>query len=149
VAHRSETDWERSARTALAEAGHRSGGAREAVVGLLARQDCCLSAQEIYEELRRARSDVGIASIYRALDLLNDMGLVQRVEFGDGGARFEAVAPGGEHHHHAVCDSCGQVTRFEDERLEKQLERLAGDLKHSMSGHDLVIHGECPRCAGG
>ena len=148
MAHGSATDWEGSARTALRESGHRSGGAREAVVGLLARQDCCLSAQEIHERLRRAGSDTGIASIYRALDLLRDMGLVQRIEFGDGGARFEPVVPGGEHHHHAVCDTCGRVTPFEDERIEKQLEQLAGNLKHSMSGHDLVIHGKCRRCAG-
>ena len=146
MAHGSAVAWERSARTALPEAGHRSGGARDAVVGLLARQDCCLSAQEIHERLRRAGSDTGIASVYRALDLLRDMGLVQRIEFGDGGARFEPVVPGGEHHHHAVCDRCGRVTPFEDERIEQQLERLAGNLKHSMSGHDLVIHGECSRC---
>jgi Fur family ferric uptake transcriptional regulator len=130
----------------LKEGGHRAGGARGAVVALLGRQNCCLSAHEISQELHESGSDVGIASVYRALDLLHGMGLVQRVEFGEGVARFEPVTPGGEHHHHAVCDSCGRVTPFEDERLEKQLERLAGNLKHSMSGHDLVIHGDCPRC---
>jgi Fur family transcriptional regulator, ferric uptake regulator len=141
-------DWETSARARLSEAGHRAGGAREAVVSLLGRQNCCLSAHEIADELRESGSAVGIASIYRALDLLHDMGLVQRVEFGEGVARFERVTPGGEHHHHAVCEKCGRVTAFEDERLERQLERLAGRLKHSMSAHDLVIHGECRRCAG-
>jgi Fur family ferric uptake transcriptional regulator len=74
------------------------------------------------------------------------MGLVQRVEFGEGTARYEPVVPGGDHHHHAVCEKCGRVTPFEDERLERQLEELAGQLKHSMHGHDLVIRGECPRC---
>lgn len=118
------------------------------MVSLLGRQNCCLSAQEISDELRESDTDVGIASIYRALDLLHSMGLVQRVEFGEGVARFEPVAPGGEHHHHAVCDSCGRVTRFEDERLERHLDRLADDLRHSMRGHDLVIHGQCRRCAG-
>ena len=88
-----------------------------------------------------------MASVYRALELLHEMGLVQRVEFGEGVARFEPVTPGGEHHHHAVCDRCGRVTPFEDARLERHLDRLAGDLRHSMSGHDLVIHGECRRCA--
>jgi Fur family transcriptional regulator, ferric uptake regulator len=147
--HAPAVEWERSARAALREAGHRAGGARTAVISLLGGQSCCLSAQEISDELRRSGSDVGIASVYRALDLLHGMGLVQRVEFGEGSARFEPVTPGGEHHHHAVCDRCGRVTRFEDERLERHLDRLAGDLKHSMSGHDLVIHGECRRCAGG
>jgi Fur family ferric uptake transcriptional regulator len=140
-------EWERSARTALSEAGHRAGGARGAVVGLLARQDCCLSAQEISDRLRESGTNVGTASIYRALDVLHELGLVQRVEFGTGGARFEPVIPGGEHHHHAVCDRCGRVTAFEDDRLERQLQSLAGQLRHSMSGHDLVIHGECSRCS--
>ncbi|HMA26447.1 MAG: Fur family transcriptional regulator, partial [Solirubrobacterales bacterium] len=85
------SDWEISARAALSDAGHRAGGAREAVVGLLGRQSCCLSAQEISDRLRSSGEDVGIASIYRALDLLHEMGLVQRVEFGEGTARYEPV----------------------------------------------------------
>ena len=148
MAPNAATEWAESARAALNEAGHRAGGAREAVVGLLAGQSCCLSAQEISDELRGAGTEIGLASIYRALDLLHEMGLVQRVEIGDGGSRYEPVIPGGEHHHHAVCDSCGRVTRFEDKRLEQQLERLAGRLRHRMSAHDVVIHGDCPRCAG-
>jgi Fur family transcriptional regulator, ferric uptake regulator len=113
----------------------------------LGRQSCCLSAQEISDELRSKGTDVGLASVYRALDLLHEMGLVQRVEIGDGGSRYEPIVPGGEHHHHAVCDTCGRVTAFEDERLERTLERLAGRLRHSMSGHDIVIHGDCARCS--
>ena len=143
------TSWEEHARSALAEAGHRSGGAREAVVELLAGQDCCLSAHEIAEELHRAGAGIGKASVYRALDLLHQMGLVQRVEIDGGGSRYEPVVPGGEHHHHAVCETCGKVTAFEDEKLERTLERLSGRLKHSMRAHDIVIRGDCFRCARG
>lgn len=146
MAHGSATEWEAAARAALKEGGHRAGGARGAVVSLLGGQNCCLSAHEISQALHESGGDVGIASIYRALELLHGMGLVQRVEFGEGTARYEPVIPGGEHHHHAVCEKCGRVTPFEDERLERQLEHLAGQLKHSMRGHDLVIRGECSRC---
>ena len=138
--------WEDSARDAVRSSGRRAGGAREAVVGLLGRQTCCLSAQEIADRLRESGNDVGIASVYRAIDLLHELGLVQRVELGEGPARYEPMVPGGEHHHHAVCDVCGRVTPFEDERLERQLEQLAGRLEHSMRGHDLIIHGACSRC---
>ena len=140
-------EWSEEAQRALRNAGHRAGGARSAVVELLAGQSCCLSAQEISEGLRAQGTDVGLASVYRALDLLHEMHLVQRVEIGDRGARYEPVVPGGEHHHHAVCDYCGRVTAFEDDRLERTLERLAGRLRHSMSGHDIVIHGACARCS--
>lgn len=142
------TGWQQSAVRALTDAGHRAGGARGAVVELLARQSCCLSAQEISAELRGSGRNVGLASIYRALDLLHGMGLVQRVDLGDGGQRYEPIVPGGEHHHHAICDSCGRVTAFADEKLESALQRLAGRLRHSISAHDVVIHGSCRSCAG-
>jgi Fur family transcriptional regulator, ferric uptake regulator len=144
---RAANDWADSAQRALTDAGHRAGGARQAVVELLAEQSCCLSAQEVEERLRAGGSKIGLASVYRALDLLHGMGLVQRVDLGDGGSRYEPILPGGEHHHHAVCDSCGKVTAFEDDRLEGDLERLAGRLKHSINAHEVVIHGACRSCA--
>jgi len=139
--------WAECANQALTDAGHRAGGARRAVVELLAGQSCCLSAQEIADGVHARGTRVGLATVYRALDLLHGMGLVQRVDLGDGGARYEPILPGGEHHHHAVCDSCGRVTAFEDDRLEHDLERLAERLRHSIHAHELVIHGDCARCA--
>ena len=142
-------NWQEQAERRLSETGHRAGGARGAVVELLAEQSCCLSAQEISDRLSGGGREVGLASIYRALDLLHEMGLAQRVEIGDGGSRYEPVMPGGEHHHHAVCETCGKVTAFEDEKLERTLERLSGRLRHSMREHDIVIRGACARCANG
>ena len=146
MARAATTEWAESANRALSEAGHRAGGARTAVVELLAEQSCCLSAREIADELRGTGSKVGLASVYRALDLLHEMALVQRVDLGDGGLRYEPILPGGEHHHHAVCDKCGKVTAFEDECVEADLERLGKRLNHSIEAHELVIHGECGRC---
>ena len=110
------------------------------------RQDCCLSAQEAAAELSGKGSKAGRASVYRALDLLHGLGLVQRVDLGDGEVRFEPVRAGGEHHHHAVCDSCGTVTPFEDPKLEADLHRIGDRLGHTIDEHDVVIHGTCGRC---
>jgi Fur family ferric uptake transcriptional regulator len=140
-------DWSAQARTALEGSGRRSGGAREAVIELLAEENCCLSAQQISRELGRRDREVGIASVYRALDLLLDLGLVQRLDTGEGPSRFERVTPGGDHHHHAVCESCGTLTPFEDDELERAIERLGRRLDHRISGHDVVIRGTCPGCA--
>lgn len=142
------SDWIERAHEDMRGEGHRSGGARGAVVELLARQDCCLSAQEIADELRASGAGVGIASVYRALDLLDGMGLVQRVDTGGGAMKYEAVIPGGHHHHHVVCERCGRVAAFEDERLEEAIDRLARRLRHEVSGHEVMIRGACPRCAG-
>jgi Fur family transcriptional regulator, ferric uptake regulator len=139
--------WVERAEEEMRAQGHRSGGARGAVVELLARQDCCLSAHEIADKLRESGGAVGIASVYRALELLDGLGLVQRVDTGEGGTRYEAVVPGGHHHHHVVCESCGRVAAFEDERLEEAIERLGRRLRHEVSGHEVMIRGACPSCA--
>jgi Fur family ferric uptake transcriptional regulator len=139
--------WSELALRVLGEGGRRPGGARRAVFGLLSRQDCCLSAQEIAERLREEGDRVGTASVYRALDLLQRAQLVQRVELGDGGARYEALVPGGDHHHHVVCDRCGRITPFEDRALERAIDRLGARLRHRVSGHEIVLRGVCPRCA--
>jgi Fur family ferric uptake transcriptional regulator len=87
--------------------------------------------------------------VYRAIDLLHDLGLVQRVDVGEGGTRYEPVIPGGEHHHHVICDSCGRVAAFEDAAMERAIDRLGRRLGHSVSGHEVVIRGTCPRCSRG
>lgn len=127
--------------------GFRAGGARAAVVELLAEQDCCLSAQEIFDRLRGGSRRVGIASIYRVLEQLFQMQLVQRVDVGGGVARFEAAHPGGDHHHHLLCNDCGRVVAFEDHALEAELDGVAERLGARITGHELVLHGACADCS--
>lgn len=138
--------WEGAALGAIADQGRRPGGAGRAVVELLAGEACCLSAAEIGERLRSGRGRVGTASVYRTLDRLHAAGLVQRLDLPDA-ARYEAVLPGGGHHHHAVCDRCGRITPFEDPALERAITALAKGLRHRVSGHDVVVRGECPGCS--
>ena len=140
-------EWREHALGELRTAGHRSGGARSAVVDLMAGQHCCVTAQEIFDRLREDGQVVGIASVYRALDLLSRMGLVRRLDLAES-AYYEPAHPGGEHHHHVVCDRCGKVSSFEDQALETAIERLARRLKYSVAEHDVVLRGSCPDCRG-
>ena len=103
--------WSEHASTVLGKSGHRWGAARIAVVDVLASHSCCLTARDIADELRARGERTGIASVYRALDLLHDLGLVKRLDVGDGTARYEPADPSGEHHHHLVCDRCGSSRR--------------------------------------
>ncbi len=114
-------EWAEATRASLQRKGLRNGGARRAVIDLLAEQDCCLTAQEIFDRLRESDRKVGIASVYRVLELLTSEGLVQRIDLGSGIARYEPIHSGGDHHHHLVCDSCGRVEAFEDPSLERAL----------------------------
>jgi Fur family ferric uptake transcriptional regulator len=138
--------WSDSALERLRATSGRSGGARREVVEFLGRQDCCLSAQEIHDGLRGAGARVGLASVYRALESLARGGLVQRIDLGDGVARFEPAHAGGDHHHHFVCDDCGKVEPFEDTALESALERIAGGRGYEVDAHDVVLRGACGDC---
>jgi Fur family ferric uptake transcriptional regulator len=142
---RQRTEWAEHATVELRRTGHRSGGARAAVIDLMARQQCCLTAQEVFDTLRADGRVVGIASVYRALDLLARLGLVRRLDMGSASG-YEPALPSGHHHHHVVCDRCGKVTSFEDAALEEAIDRLSRRLKHTVAEHDVVLRGACPDC---
>ncbi len=141
-------DWAEHAEATLAAAGHRRGGARRAVLELLAVQRCALTAVEIEDALRaRAPRPVSRASVYRILDELERARLVARVETGQTMVRYErARGPAGEHHHHLVCDSCGVVMPFSDEGLERAIDELSERVPLAVSEHEIVLHGACPAC---
>ena len=138
--------WSEHALAVLDGAGFRRGGARAAVVEVLGRQECCLTVHEILEGTRQAGRPVGVASAYRVIDLLEELGLVQRVDVGDQAARYEPALPGGDHHHHMVCDDCGKVEAWEDEGLERAVGRVAGRVGYRIAGHDVVLRGLCADC---
>ena len=141
--------WAEQALEGLRAAGLRRGGARRAVVEFLAAQDCCRSAQEIHDGISAAGGAVGVASVYRALDTLADLRLVQRVDVGDGVARFEPSRADHHHHHHLVCDDCGKVEPFTDPPLERALARAAGRLGYALAQHEVVLRGACDDCRDG
>jgi Fur family ferric uptake transcriptional regulator len=140
------SSWSARALEGLRAAGLRQGGARRAVVEYLDGQDCCRSAQEIHDGIAARGRAVGVASVYRALDTLGELRLVQRVDAGDGVARFEPARTDHHHHHHLVCDDCGRVKPFTDEPLERALERAAGRLGYALAQHDVVLRGACEDC---
>jgi Fur family transcriptional regulator, ferric uptake regulator len=141
-----EREWADSTSSALLAKGLRNGQARRAVIDLLAEQNCCLTAQELFDRLRASGRPVGIASIYRTLELLTGEGYVQRIDLGSGIARYEPVGVEADHHHHLVCDTCGKVEAFEDHALELALARLEETSGYDVAGHDVVLRGTCRDC---
>ena len=140
--------WIEHAESELRASGYRSSGPRSAVLELIGRQECVLSAREIADELRAGGREVGVATVYRTLEVLESMRLVQRLDVGGSSARYEPAMPGGEHHHHhLVCDRCGRVTPFEDPALERVIDELGDRLDYLVADHDVVLRGSCPRCA--
>ncbi len=113
------------------------------MVELLAGEGCAVTALEIDRRLER----VGRASVYRALEQLEELNLVQRVDLGAGSAGYERVGPEGRHHHHLLCERCGAVAPFTDERLEGAIESISRTSEFEVTAHEVVLRGECRDCS--
>ena len=153
--------WVDRTEASLSAAGYRRGGARRAVLELLASEPCALSALEIEHALARDHGGrarrrgeggsaggrrVSRASIYRILDELERLGHVQRLSTGHAMARYERVHDPTGHHHHLVCEGCGAVTPFSDERLERAIAAASEGVPLAVSEHEIVLRGRCREC---
>lgn len=139
--------WADHAHATLRAAGLRRGGARTAVIEALAGHDCTVTALELDDELSRSEPRVGRASIYRALEQLEQLGLVRRIEMTRGTAGYERIEPDGHHHHHVICTSCGRTESFEDRELERTIARISREVPFAISEHEVVLRGLCEECA--
>jgi Fur family ferric uptake transcriptional regulator len=147
MAHHTHETWAARAQRVLAQNNRHTGAARRAVLELLDSQTCALSAIEIEDTLRTGERPVGRASVYRILDELERLHLVQKLQVGQAMARYEPVRSGGDHHHHLVCDNCGTVTPFTDHELERAIENLSRRVPMRVDEHEIVLHGACPDCS--
>jgi len=137
------TTWATSAQQRLREAGYRNGPARVAVIAVLDGENCCVSAADVHGALAE---QVGLASVYRVLESLSAVGLVRRIDVGDGIARYEPLRESGEHHHHLVCTECGKVEAFDDPDLERAIRRVEARSGYAVEQHDVVLQGACDTC---
>lgn len=112
------------------------------MVELLAGADCALTALEIDRRI----DSVGRASVYRTLDQLERLDLIQRVDIGGGAAGYERVDPV-DHHHHLVCQDCGRLAPFTSDALEGAIEAAGRRSGFALTSHDVVLRGTCPDCA--
>jgi Fur family ferric uptake transcriptional regulator len=120
-------------------------GPRQSILDILRRHPHPLSAREIHQRL--PSGDCDLATVYRSMHLLEDMGMVKRFDLGRGGARFELLAEGDDgHHHHLVCVRCTEVVEI-DECFPEEIERGIADRSGFKSvTHRLEFFGVCPRC---
>jgi Fur family ferric uptake transcriptional regulator len=103
-----------------------------------------LSAREVADAVRSAAPDLHQATIYRALEMFVEEGLVRKTEFGDGRALYEIAA---EHrHHHVVCTSCGAVAHVHDEALRAAFAQVRRESGFELADTELTFYGTCPAC---
>jgi len=100
------------------------------------------SAESLYESLRKQYPSLSLATVYKTLQTLHDMGMVARVDSPTSSARYDAIV---ETHHHAVCGGCGRIEDLFDPRLDRlPAPKAAGFV---VSGHSVHFHGLCAECA--
>lgn len=121
---------------------------REATVRvLLEREEDHLSAEDVYLLVKEKAPEIGLATVYRTLELLTELKIVDKINFGDGVSRYDLRKEGAAHfHHHLVCIECGSVAEIEEDLLEDVEQIVERDFSFNIKDHRLTFHGICYRC---
>ncbi|WP_350343549.1 Fur family transcriptional regulator [Proteinivorax tanatarense] len=104
-----------------------------------------MSAEEIHEKANKINPDIGLATVYRALELFEELKILHKLNFGDGRSRYELWEEE-HHHHHLICTSCDGVYEVAEDLLEVLEDRIEHKYKFNISGHQLKFYGICHQC---
>lgn len=121
---------------------------REATVRvLLEREEDHLSAEDIYLLVKEKAPEIGLATVYRTLELLSELKIVDKINFGDGVSRYDLRKEGAAHfHHHLVCMECGTVEEIVEDLLEDVEKKVEDQWQFQVKDHRLTFHGICRKC---
>ncbi len=130
--------------TTLHDNGYRLTAARRAVVETVARSTRALTPVQVYDAARKRYRSLGLVSVYRTLERLEELQLVQRVHQPEGCQAFISAAHG--HQHMLLCQRCGRVTFFEGDDLHKLIASLSARTGYEIHEHWLQLFGLCEAC---
>ena len=119
---------------------------REIVLDILINATGHLSAEEVYNKIKdeHKESNIGIATVYRALSFLEEVNLIASVTFGTDGKKYENNAK--LHHDHLICTECSKIIEFVDDEIEKRQDRVAKKNKFKITSHSMQLYGVCEDC---
>lgn len=138
-------------KTLLKEKGLKVTNQRiEILEALEDRPDEHLTAEEIYELVKVKDPDIGLATVYRTIQLLAELNLIDKLNLGDGFIRYEIGRQNDDgkthHHHHLVCLNCGNVLTFQDDLLEALEDRIGETMGFEVIDHEVKLLGYCSEC---
>ena len=136
----------------LKEKGLKVTAQRLAVLETVAsRPEEHLTAEEIFTLVKVSCPDIGLATVYRTIQLLNELGLIDRISFDDGAVRYEiGSAPDREQkhrHHHLICRRCGRGFSFQEDLLEELEAKITATTGFAVVNHEVKLYGYCKECA--
>lgn len=119
---------------------------REIVLKILMHAQEHLTAEEIYNLIKKNEPDsnIGIATVYRALSFLEEVDLIASINFGTEGKKYESNNK--EHHDHLICTSCGKIVEFVDDEIEKRQNKVAKANHFKILSHSMQLYGVCQEC---
>jgi Fur family transcriptional regulator, ferric uptake regulator len=130
--------------TQLSQQGYKLTRQRKAVVEVITQTHTRLTAAEVYAKAQRECPDLGLTTIYRTLEILEQIGAIRRVHLEDGCEAFAPTAV--EHGHYVICSRCQATIEFEGCDLTQLLQRVADQTGFAIEQHWLELVGRCPRC---
>ena len=130
---------------AMADAGYRLTGPRRTVAGLIAAREGHFTAADLMADARTRELDIGRATIFRALELLTELDVLERIDLPSGDHAYVPCEPQ-HHHHHLVCAVCGGVTEVGDLGLASAVEQIQHRTGWQVETHRLELYGRCPDC---
>ena len=111
-----------------------------------------LTAEEIFDLVKVSYPEIGLATVYRTIQLLNELNLIDRINFDDGYVRYEMgrTQERGKkhHHHHLICMKCGKVISFQDDLLEELEDKITVTTGFQIVDHEVKLYGYCVECGG-
>lgn len=110
-----------------------------------------LTVEEIYEKVKEVCPQMGLATVYRTMQLFLELHLIDRINLDDGYIRYEIGKLDGEekhHHHHLICLNCGKVLSFEDDLLEDLEDKITKTMGFKIVDHEVKLYGYCVDCGG-
>jgi Fur family ferric uptake transcriptional regulator len=130
----------------LAGQGLKSTSQRDSILQAFVQAGRHVSAEELYVSIKKNLPGIGYATVYRTLKLLAEAGIAEEQRFEDGFTRYEYLPSDGGHHDHLICTSCGEITEFENERIEALQGDVARKNGYRVQSHKLEIYGMCGAC---
>lgn len=132
----------------LHDSGFKLTPQREAtLLVLLENEKDHLSAEEIYFLVKQKSPEIGLATVYRTLEILTELHIVDKISFDDGLARYDLRKEGAKHfHHHLLCLECGNIEEIEEDLLGEVEQVVENRYHFQVTDHRLTFHGICQAC---
>ncbi len=131
-------------KTYLREQRLKSTSQRDAIVEVFLDGTGHVSVEELYGRVRERHPGIGYATVYRTMKLLTECGIADERHFRNAEARYEVAEK--DHHDHLICERCGKIVEFEEERIEALQEQTARRLGFELRGHKMELYGICRSC---